>query len=97
MGSAAVSWWSVHEYVAPVLARIGEWPVLGCPEWCALPDNDPAKIAAVFDAAQHHALRIELAQESLAQASKDISAAVDWSGIAENLRCPGSRIPREVA
>ncbi|SPM42571.1 hypothetical protein A4G26_04885, partial [Mycobacterium numidiamassiliense] len=81
-----VSWLSVHEFVAPVLARPGSFPMIGTPEWCALADDHPAKLAAIFDAAQHWALRVEAAQEALAEASHSISAAEDWSDIADEVR-----------
>jgi hypothetical protein len=70
-----VSWWSVHEYVSVTLEQVGLWPMVGTPEWCALADGDPVKLAALLDAAQHHALRLELNQESRAEASHAISAA----------------------
>ncbi len=59
MGSAQVSWWDVHEFVAPLLEHVGSYPMAGTPEWCALPDYDPAKTAALLDAARHWALRVE--------------------------------------
>ncbi|HUH70030.1 MAG TPA: DUF2742 domain-containing protein [Mycobacterium sp.] len=98
MGSAQVSWWDVHDFVAPVLARAGEWPIVGTPEWCAMPVDHPAKIAAVFDAARHWALRVETCQTALAEASRAVSAAEDWSGIANQIsrRC-GVYRRREVA
>jgi hypothetical protein len=81
-----VSWSSVHEYVAPVLARIGRRPMVGTPAWCELPDDDPVKVAAIFDAAQHHALRLELSQAAMADASRGVSSAADWPGIAQEIR-----------
>jgi hypothetical protein len=93
-----VSWWSVHEYVAPLLERAGPWPTLGTPAWCDLDDTDPRKVAALFDAAQHWALRVETCQQQLAEASRDVSAAADWSAIAtEIFYRRGTYIPREVA
>lgn len=98
VSSQQVSWWSVHEYILPFLKRVGAWPMAGTPEWCDLPDSDPAKTAALFEAASHHALRIETAQELRAQASHDISEAADWSAIAtEASRRREAYIPREVA
>ena len=85
--SQQVSFWSVHEYVAPLLAAIGSWPMLGSPAWCLLPASDPRKVAAIFDAARHHALRVETCQQALADASREISAAADWRALgAEWLR-----------
>lgn len=80
--SQQVSWWSVHEYVQPVLHRIGSYPMVGTPAWCALADDDPRKLAAIFDAAQHWALRLEVSQEAMANASREVSAAFDWKAIA---------------
>jgi Protein of unknown function (DUF2742) len=97
MGSAAVSWWSVHEFVAPVLERVGSWPMAGTPEWCALADDDSRKLAAIFDAARHHALRVEMAQETRAQTSREVSSAADWRHLAVDIvRCRNVRIPRRV-
>jgi hypothetical protein len=80
-----VSFWSVHECVAPLLAAIGTWPMLGTPAWCALQNTDPRKIAALFDAARHWSLRIETCQQAEADASSDVSAAADWSAIAQQI------------
>lgn len=83
--SRQVNWLTVHEFVQQVLAAAGSWPMVGTPAWCLLDDNDPVKIAAVYDAAQHHALRLDLNQEALAQASRDVSAADDWSQVAREM------------
>jgi Protein of unknown function (DUF2742) len=84
--SQQVSWWDVHTFVSPWLEVVGSWPTAGTPEWCALPDGDPAKIAALCDAAHHHALRIEMAQQAMAEASRDLSAATDWSAVSREIR-----------
>ncbi|MFY9337770.1 MAG: DUF2742 domain-containing protein [Mycobacterium sp.] len=81
----SVSWWSVHEYVQPVLTRIGDYPAAGTPAWCALADDDPRKVAAIFDYAQHHALRVEFAQEALADAATEISLSLDWRALSQEL------------
>jgi hypothetical protein len=85
LGSRAVSWWSVHEFAASILARVGAFPLLGTPAWCLLDDSDPVKWAALLDAAQHYALRLETDQEQRAEASRDVSAAADWSALASSL------------
>ncbi len=85
LASPQVSWWSLHEHIAPLLNRVGDWPTVGTPQWCELDDGDPRKLAAIFDAAQHHALRLELNQEAHAQASRDIAAAVDWPALAREI------------
>jgi hypothetical protein len=68
--------------VQPYLDAAGPLPMVGSPGWCELDDTDPHKVAALFDAAQHWALRVETCQQAQAEASRDISAAADWAGIA---------------
>jgi hypothetical protein len=82
--SQQVSWWDVHQYVMHWL-KSGPWPMLGTPQWCALPDDDPAKNRAVLDAAQHWALRVETCQKSECDASRAISAAEDWAQIGREI------------
>ena len=82
VSSRQVSWWSVHEYVQPLLNQVGHWPIVGTPAWCDLDADDPVKLAALYDAAQHHALRIDTAQAAQAEASRDVAASADWSVIA---------------
>jgi hypothetical protein len=84
--SRQVSWWDVHEHVTPLLREVGSWPAAGTPAWCALDADDPVKLAALLDAAQHWALRVETCQEAEIQASHDISGAADWSAIAAQHR-----------
>ncbi|MBU3749821.1 MAG: DUF2742 domain-containing protein [Mycobacterium sp.] len=91
--SQSVAWWPVLIFVAqrlgveptvvPEISR--RLPLLGTPAWCELPDDDPAKLAAVLDGGCRHALRLELGQEALAEASKAVAAAADWRGIAQEL------------
>jgi hypothetical protein len=96
--SQQVSWWSVHTFVTPLLTSVGTWPMAGTPEWCALPDDDPVKWAALFDAARHHALRLDVNQAALAETSRDISGAADWPAIAtEMVQRHGAYIPRRAA
>jgi len=86
ISSQQVNWWSVHQWVLPKLAKAGTWPTAGTPEWCALDDKDPRKWAALLDAGQHWALRMETMQQALCELSRDVSAAEDWSTIAQDIR-----------
>jgi hypothetical protein len=96
--SSQVSWWSVHEHVAPTLTRVQSWPTLGTLRWVALDDSDPAKLAALLDAAQHWALRLETCQEAQCDASREISDSLDWSALAREIQRRRSvYIPRKVA
>jgi hypothetical protein len=93
-----VSWWPVHQLVVPVLDRVGSWPMAGSVRWVGLDNCDPAKWAAVLDAARHHALRVETAQMSLADASHAIAGAEDWAQIArETLQRSAAYIPRRAS
>lgn len=79
VASQQVSWWTVHEFVEPLLAGVGAWPMAGTPEWCALDDTDPVKTAALLDAAQHWALRVDTYQEQRCEAGRAVAGAFDWS------------------
>ncbi len=81
----SVNWLTVHRFVQTVLNQVNGWPMAGTPAWCSLAHDDPTKWCALLDAAQHHALRVEMAQEALAQASKDISVSEDWKAVAQEL------------
>ncbi|WP_082983499.1 DUF2742 domain-containing protein [Mycobacterium scrofulaceum] len=86
MSSQQVSWWSVREHVAPLLEAVGEWPMVGTPAWCALPDSDPRKLAAIYDAAQHWSLRVETCQQARCEASQTISTVEDWPAVTNEIR-----------
>jgi hypothetical protein len=68
------------------LIAVQDWPLLGSPQWCALADRDPAKLAAVLDGGQHWALRLETNQQARADASHEVSAAADWSAVAREIK-----------
>jgi hypothetical protein len=89
LASQQVSWLTVHDFAAPRLRRVGDWPMAGSPVWCELGDRDPDKWASVLDAAQHFALRIETCQQALCGASRAISAAEDWLAVARIAKCRG--------
>ena len=83
--SRQVNWWPVHTFVAPMLAAVDSWPMAGSQDWCLLDDNDPVKWAALLDAAQHWALRVETCSGAHCDASREVSDAVDWSAIAREI------------
>ncbi|KAA0085944.1 DUF2742 domain-containing protein [Mycolicibacterium sp. P9-64] len=81
--SRQVSWWDVHEFVAPMLVAVGPIPPAGTPEWCLLPAGDARKVIALLDAAQHWVLRVETAQAAFAEVSRNIAGAADWSAVGQ--------------
>jgi len=99
--SRSVAWWPVHEFMVALLSHANDLPSAGTPAWCALGDGDPRKLLAVAVAGEHHVLRVEMAQEVHAEASKAVAAATDWPQIAremqqrEDARNSGVRIERE--
>lgn len=82
--SQAVSWWTVHQFVEAALshADISSWPMAGTPAWCELAEGDPRKWAALFDAGQHWALRVETCQEHSRDAAEVVAESEDWSAVA---------------
>ena len=99
--SRSVAWWPVHEFIAALVAQVSDLPMAGTPAWCRLGDGDPRKLLAVAVAGEHHVLRVETAQEALAEASKTIAAETDWQAVAraarqrDRARCSGAYIERE--
>jgi Protein of unknown function (DUF2742) len=86
VSSQAVSWWDVHEHVAPFLQAAESWPTVGTPAWCSLTNDDPRKMAALLDAAQHWALRMDSCQEARCEASRSVSSALDWPAVAQEIK-----------
>lgn len=84
--SQAVSFWEVHQWVEKFLATAGDFPMCGTVAWSELADDDKRKWAALLDFAQHHALRVETAQEARAEASRAVAGSADWSKIAQEVR-----------
>lgn len=96
--SRTVDWWAVHCWAQPRLDAVGSWPMAGTLAWQLLCDTDPAKWAALLDAAQHHILRVDTAQAALAEVSHDISTAANWQAVSrEMLQRHSVYIPRKAS
>lgn len=98
--SQQVSWSACNEFLTAVLtkANVGPIPWAGTPAWCELPDNDPRKLLALADFGLHHALRIECGQAAMAESSREIAAAADWSAVARRRNDRGGAyIPRKAS
>lgn len=94
LDSHTVAWWPVHEFIAAAVAQADNLPAAGTPAWCALADDDHRKLLAVAVAGEHHVLRIEIAQEARAEASKAVAGAADWSAITRRMDRGRAYIPR---
>ena len=95
--SSQVSWWECHQFVERLVAQAdhGSIPVAGTPEWVAMCDGDPRKLLALAQFGVHHALRVETAQEAVAEASRAVAAGAQWSAVAQRVaRGRGAYIPR---
>lgn len=99
MNSQQVCWTAVLAFVErrginPTTALIA-----GTPAWAALDDQHPDKLAAVLAAGVHHALRLDLNQEVVADASKAVAGAEDWSAVAQCIRSGrgNAYVPRRTA
>lgn len=84
--SQQVSWWPTHEFITALVAQANNLPIAGTPAWCALTDDDPHKLIALAVAGEHHALRVETAQEAMAESSRSVAASGDWSTVARGVR-----------
>lgn len=95
--SRQVSWWPAHEFLQAVVqqANCGPIPDAGTPAWQALADGDPRKLLALAVAGEHHVLRVEIAQEAMAEASRSVAASADWSRVGRDRG--NAYIPRRIA
>jgi len=95
--SRQVTYLPVYELLSPLLGDPGLIP--GSPVWCQLDDTDPAKWQAILWAAVWWAVDQDTRQAALSDASREISAAADWSAIAKQIRAGrgDSYIPRKAS
>lgn len=86
--SQQVSWSETHRFIDAVLsqANAGALPSAGTPAWCAMSDGDPRKLLSLALDGEHHVLRKEVAQAALADASRAVSAATDWSELGREIK-----------
>jgi hypothetical protein len=101
--SQQVSWFDTFTFAANIAAQHGlslsldhaSLPLAGTPQWCGMADDDARKLMALILGGVREALYYDARQASMAEASREISQAADWSRISR----PRSAvyIPREVA
>lgn len=85
ISSRQVAWWPVHEFITALVAQANNLPIAGTPAWCGLADGDPRKLLSLAAAGEHHVLRVEQAQQAMADASREISTAAAWSAIGQRI------------
>ncbi|WP_081283334.1 DUF2742 domain-containing protein [Mycobacterium asiaticum] len=84
--SRELDWLTVAQFCDPLVARFDSLPLPGSPEWVALPDCDPAKVAAVLQVGRYWVFDHSCRQEALTEASQAISAAADWGDLSRQIR-----------
>ena len=98
--SRAVAWFEVYSFAERFAAShdvaLNHLPIPGTPAWCGMPDDDARKLMALVLGGVREALNHEVAQERRADASREISAAADWTALSQRIRnrASGTYIPR---
>lgn len=85
-----IDWGPVARFVRRRLSGIGQVPTAGSPDWLALDDADPKKLAAVLTAGSRWCLEWEIDQiHNRAVAEKDaaleLSTALPWAAVAKSI------------
>jgi hypothetical protein len=60
--------------------------IAGTPQWCGMPDGDARKLMALLLGGVRDALRNDIRQEVVSDASSEISTAADWPAVAQQVR-----------
>lgn len=91
LASRTITWWPVHQVVSQMAEKHGfdivgdPLPYPGTLAWLQLPEEHPARVAALLRAADYAVLRLETEQVMRAEASKAIARSTDWSQISHSL------------
>lgn len=85
MDSRQIAWWPVYKLLAPQLGACPP-PLPGTPTWQQLPDDHPDKHRSLLWAAVWWCLEQDTRQTAMAEASREISSAADWSELAQSIR-----------
>jgi hypothetical protein len=89
--SQQVSFWPTFEFADQLAAEYGvdliddDLPNPGTPRWCGLPNDHPHKLAALLLRGSKAVLHDEGDQWALAEASKAVAGAADWSAISREI------------
>lgn len=95
IGSREVSFSAALAWAGPHLARHGDLPIFGSPEWAAEPDQR-RRTASAVQAALLWSIHVENRQAAAVEASGEVSAALDWRQESKHIgrRNSPSYIPR---
>lgn len=86
-----ITWEPVRAFVGRLLAGRHTTIVAGTPEWCELPEDDPAKMLAILTAGSRWCLETELDQIdqrriAAKHAAIEVATALDWTRVAKRIR-----------
>jgi hypothetical protein len=95
MDSRQIDYLPVYELVADLLGDPGLIP--GTPAWCALDADDPAKWQALLWPAVWWCVAEDARQMAMADASREIACAADWSALSRNMLQRSNYIPRKAS
>lgn len=106
--SDQIAWEPVRDFVYRLLSGCTTTIICGSPEWVALPDDDPQKVAALLIAGSRWCLdesidEIHWQRDALKRAATAVSEARDWAAVAKRIRDrdqalrTGAHIPRREA
>jgi hypothetical protein len=88
--SQQVAWFEVYSFAERHAAShgvaLGDLPIAGTPLWCGMADDDARKLLALVLGGVREALHHDARQSALADASRAISSAADWSAVAQRAR-----------
>lgn len=90
--SRQVNWYETFRYAERLAANHGvdlldhHHLVAGTPRWCGMDDDDARKLMALVLGGIREAVANDTRQAALAQASRRVSAAADWSAVARSIR-----------
>lgn len=89
ISSSQRSWFEVYEFVQRLLVNgnidADDLHPAGTPAWLTQDDGDVRKLLSCALEGVHHVLRVETAQLAIAEASRAVSAAVDWPQVAREV------------
>ena len=89
ISSRQVSWFEVYSFAERLATSHGvgldHLPLPGTPAWCGMPDDDARKLMALVLGGVRESLNHDVAQEHLAEASKNIATSADWSALAKRI------------
>jgi hypothetical protein len=87
--SRQVNWYEVYAFAERVATERGvaldHHLLPGTPRWCGMSDGDARKMLSLVLGGVREALINDIRQEAMAEASREIASATDWSAVAQRV------------